>query len=337
MSRHLGHPDPETLARTHLSGRIAAHVVRCARCAKAREQLDAVRAALASAPVPPLPEHAKQRVLSAITTEVIIRQGVPRQFSGQDPVSGDHGDPRERSLGEPACGGRGRGRSTRRVARSRQNPARPDIPRKVSSLLVSVMTCVLLAGLGYVLSSSGISSASLAAAVPVLGAATTTLGATMPGVAVSAASGSAVGRGRSESSHVSVRAGEASARPSSGSMAIGPSPGASPAFLVTESRMNYEKATLQTQIRERQAGGPSSAGDQGASGVPSSQLVGCVLHLTGGVPPSFVDRATYEQKPAYVFAVPYEAWVVEVDCTASHPALITSVRLITSGYGHAGI
>lgn len=100
---------------------------------------------------------------------------------------------------------------------------------------------------------------------------------------------------------------------------------------MTSSRMSYEKATLRTQIRERRAEGPSSAGDRGSHRVPSSQLVACVLHLTGGVPPSFVDRATYQEKPAYVFAVPDEAWVVGIDCTASHPALITSVRLITSG------
>lgn len=124
MSRHLGHLDPEALARIHRSGRVAAHVMRCARCAKVCEQLEAVRTALASAPVPTLPEHAEQRILSAIAAEVITRQSVPRQSSGQDPVSGDHRVPRERSPGKPARGQRGSGRFALRVAGSRRNRAR---------------------------------------------------------------------------------------------------------------------------------------------------------------------------------------------------------------------
>jgi hypothetical protein len=51
------------------------------------------------------------------------------------------------------------------------------------------------------------------------------------------------------------------------------------------------------------------------------------MHLTRDVLPKFVDRATYQARPAYVFADADEAWVVGIDCTAARPALITAVRL----------
>jgi hypothetical protein len=51
-----------------------------------------------------------------------------------------------------------------------------------------------------------------------------------------------------------------------------------------------------------------------------------VLHLTGDVPPMFVDRATYQSEQVYVIAVADEAWVVGIGCTASRPTLITSVQ-----------
>jgi hypothetical protein len=64
---------------------------------------------------------------------------------------------------------------------------------------------------------------------------------------------------------------------------------------------------------------------------PSRSLVGCVMHLTGDIPPAFVDRATYQSQPVYVIAISDEAWVVGIGCTAAQPALITSVNLSTVG------
>jgi hypothetical protein len=61
--------------------------------------------------------------------------------------------------------------------------------------------------------------------------------------------------------------------------------------------------------------------------VPSAALAGCVSHLTGGVPPTLVDRASYDGSPAYVIAVPSRAWVVGLGCTAADPHLIASVSL----------
>ena len=50
-------------------------------------------------------------------------------------------------------------------------------------------------------------------------------------------------------------------------------------------------------------------------------------HLTGGVTPSLVDRASYDGTPAYIIAVPSRVWVVRLGCTAADPQEITSVSL----------
>jgi hypothetical protein len=78
----------------------------------------------------------------------------------------------------------------------------------------------------------------------------------------------------------------------------------------------------------RPAGLPAPAAAAiGAQARPSASLVGCVMHLTGNIRPKLVDLATYQSQPAYVIAIPGEAWVVGVACTASQPTLIAEVRL----------
>jgi hypothetical protein len=67
--------------------------------------------------------------------------------------------------------------------------------------------------------------------------------------------------------------------------------------------------------------------NQFSSPVVSGTLVGCVLHLTGNVRPTLVDRATYQGQPAYVIAVPRHVWVVGPGCTATNPDLIASAGL----------
>jgi hypothetical protein len=131
-------------------------------------------------------------------------------------------------------------------------------------------------------------------------------------------------------------------------------------FLVSDSGIRYRSATLRTQVRDRlaaQASMPAvgpvvtpspsaspaasvataspapAAGDDrspdviASTATPSPVLVGCVMHLTGNVPPDFVDRATYQSRPAYVIVVGDEVWVVGINCTATQPRLITSVHL----------
>jgi hypothetical protein len=101
----------------------------------------------------------------------------------------------------------------------------------------------------------------------------------------------------------------------------------SAAFALTTSGTRYQRATLTAQVRAKLATQPHASGEA-LSGHPVSQtLAACVLHLTGNVRPSLVDRATYQGKPAYVIAVGDRVWVVGLGCTASDPDLITSARL----------
>jgi hypothetical protein len=117
-------------------------------------------------------------------------------------------------------------------------------------------------------------------------------------------------------------------------------------FAVSESGTRYQGATLASQVRQQLdaqnaavtpagtvpgAASSSVASSAGASApapiATPTTLAGCVSHLTGGVPPSLVDRASYDGIPAYVIAVPSRAWVVRLGCTAADPQEITSVSL----------
>jgi hypothetical protein len=74
------------------------------------------------------------------------------------------------------------------------------------------------------------------------------------------------------------------------------------------------------------SGSAPAALSTGTSSVPPS-LRSCVLHLTRGVPPRLVDRATYQGTPAYVIATGSRVWVVGLGCTATNPHQITSASL----------
>jgi hypothetical protein len=181
--------------------------------------------------------------------------------------------------------------------------------------LVPVAAC-LLAGFGYLLSN--------------------VVGPSGPSGAVSAASASSAASAPAERAAPLPAEGSASAGsvPSESPTAAGlePANGTQAGFAVTRSGTMYHRATLGAQVRHQmavQAASHSAAAQPGPSSgsAPSQSLVGCVLGLTRNVPPSLVDRATYQGKPAYVIAVPTRAWVVGLGCTASNPALITSIRL----------
>jgi hypothetical protein len=144
--------------------------------------------------------------------------------------------------------------------------------------------------------------------------------------------------GSSSSSAASSAEGSAAAGSASSPMAGAAAPetqqGHEPArsaqqatFLVTSSGTRYQPATLAGQVRAELARSAESATPPTADVAPSAQFAACVLHLTGQVRPSLVDRATYQGKPAYVIAVANWAWVVAPGCSASNPELIASVGL----------
>jgi hypothetical protein len=113
---------------------------------------------------------------------------------------------------------------------------------------------------------------------------------------------------------------------SSASSASAPFAGNAP-FTVTASGTRYEAATLAAQVRAKlHATRPTGTGaDLGTA--PASALRGCVVHLTGGLPPRLVDRATYQGDPAYIIASSSHVWVVGLGCTAANSELIRSVAL----------
>ena len=144
----------------------------------------------------------------------------------------------------------------------------------------------------------------------------------------------------------------AAAGPANGSVPEyegGDTSGPSDQFTVTESGVRYQGSTLALQVRKQLTlFAPNNATTPASSSVPSAAsseveasssasapaasppppgLRGCVSHLTKGVTPTLVDRATYDGIPAYIIATSSRVWVVRPDCTAADPHQITSASL----------
>ena len=269
--------------------------------AAAEARLSEVAAFLASVPAPALPDAVEARIGAALAAEVATRA--------------DHA--------APADGSRKLAPARARVGRHRGGGG-PRRGFRVRPQVVggSLVTCLLLAGLGFGLSHAGSSSSSS-----------------------SAASGSAA-----EPAEASGTA--ASSAAAGGSSAAGPAvpgpqragPGSS--FVVSMSGTRYQQATLAEQVRSRlpadggqgtygtttvptprQTVPGASASSASAAAGPGAALRGCVFHLTGGVLPRLVDRATYQGEPAYIIASPSRVWVVGLGCTAAKTEVVTSVPL----------
>jgi hypothetical protein len=304
------HPDATALAEYQAgltSGprgrRLAAHVASCARCASVGDQLAAVSSALATEPAPPMPDAVERRIAAALaaeadrTTEASpVTQGPPAAEAASGAGGPRHASPgRSRSPGgsrhDPAGPGR-RGRRSPRDARR----FRPAMVLSGAAAVVLIGVAVVL-GLVHLPSSSSSSPAS--------------------GTAASAPS-----RPSAEAGGNAPASGELApgAREPAGSEA-------SAAFVLTTSGTRYQPPTLTAQVRARLAALSHASGEAVSGRSVSQTLAACVLHLTGNVRPSLVDRATYQGKPAYVIAVADRVWVVGLGCTASNPDLITSARL----------
>jgi hypothetical protein len=292
------HPDATALAeyKAGLTGgrrarRLEAHVASCASCASVNDQLAAVTTVLASAPEPAMPDAVESHIMAALATEAALVTVTPRDTEAA------HDTAAKRDTALRPVGGDGGG-SRRRPGGGRSGPGNRWLRPAV--LASAAAACLVLFGGVYGIAhlSSGSSSSS--------------------------AAGSA--------------AGSAAAGPESSPLAGAQAPGThtrlepadsapATAFAVTASGTNYQPATLAKQVRARLARPAKTAALPAAEGAPSAQLSACVLHLTGQMRPSLVDRATYQGKPAYVIAVTNWAWVVGTGCTASNPELIASVGL----------
>jgi hypothetical protein len=364
MNGHTRHPGTGDLAdfragvATGVRGEeVAAHVAQCSACAAITTDLDEVTALLGSMPIPALPEDIEGRIMAAIAAEA-ARTDAQGALSGPEPVPADAsgslaatalsgpeaGIPGADADGQPAGSGfrllaRGGAprlrRSSSRPRSSRpspalSSPAQPSSSRRPLSaqrpgiraplgVLVAAVACLALAGVGYELGTP------------------------------SSAAKPAVAGGRPNSTSA---ANGSAARHDSLSPSMGPDEPAG--FTVTETTVDYGKATLRAQVSQQlaaqgaaprdvspsgtagaasQAGPNQSAPGQGsgtASEVPPPSLVGCVMRVTDDARPELVELARYQARPAYVIALQTRAWVVPTTCTAADPAVLTSVPLTSA-------
>jgi hypothetical protein len=334
------HPAAEVLAdfRAGLVGgmrgrRLAAHLARCPACASVSERLDEVSAALAAVPAPALPDNVALRVVAAIAAEASAREArslagapgtdaapadvptaglpaadvpaaglsaadvpvpglAPAGASAAGHVAGDGSAAHEPAARGPATGTPGRG-GNRRPLWSRRVRLYPSPLVVPIGALASAVAC-LFAVIGYVLSGSG----GHPSGPPVAGV----TGTAPP---VPQISGGTFSPGPHRDSPTPPGIG-----------------GIQPAFVIITSGTNYRKATLQEQIRQVIAASASASGS-----APSSSIFGCVMHFTDNDVPTIVDRAEYDSEPAYVIALPTQAWVVGLACTANDPDLLASVAM----------
>jgi hypothetical protein len=271
--------------------------------AAAEARLSEVAAFLASVSAPALPDAVEARISATLATEAANRA--------------DHAAPADGSRNLGPAPDRARVRRKRGGSGPRRGfRVRPQV------IGGSLVTCLLLAGVGFGLSHAGSSNSSSSAA------------------SGSAAAPAEVPSAAASSSSAAASSSSAAAAPA----APGPQhagPGSS--FVVSMSGTRYQKATLAEQVRTRL---PANGGTYGATVpgpgqtvpaasasasstavVPGAALRGCVFHLTGGVLPRLVDRATYQGEPAYIIAGPSRVWVVGLGCTAAKTELVTSVPL----------
>jgi hypothetical protein len=294
------HPDATALAeyKAGLTGgrrarRLAAHLASCASCASVNDQLAAVTTVLASAPEPAMPDAVESRIIAALATEAALGTETPHDTEAA------HGTTAKRDTALRPVGGDGGGSRRRPGGRSgRSGPGNRWLRPAV--LAGAAAACLVLFGGVYGIAhlSSGSSSSSAASSAA--------------GTAAAGSESSPLAGAQAPGTHTRLE-------PADGGQAA--------AFAVTASGTNYQSATLAQQVRAQLARPAKTAAPPAAEAAPSAQLSACVLHLTGQMRPSLVDRATYQGKPAYVIAVPNRAWVVGTGCTASNPELIASVGL----------
>jgi hypothetical protein len=289
------HPDATALAeyKAGLTGgrrarRLAAHVASCASCASVNDQLAAVTTVLASAPEPAMPDAVESRIMAALATEAALVTVTPHDTEAA------HDTAAKRDTALRPVGGDGGG-SRRRPGGGRSGPGNRWLRPAV--LASAAAACLVLFGGVYGIAhlSSGSSSSSAASSAA--------------GSAAAGSESSPLADAQAPGTHTRLEPADSA-------------PAA--AFAVTASGTNYQSATLARQVRAQLARPAKTAALPAAEAAPA-QLSACVLHLTGQMRPSLVDRATYQGKPAYVIAVTNWAWVVGTGCTASNPELIASV------------
>lgn len=335
------HPDTEAIAslRAGLTGglrgrRVARHVAGCARCASVGDELAAVSAALASVPVPVLPEAFELQITAALAAEAAARSDAVGSAVGSA-AGAAVGAPRVGSAADGAGGAaREAGGAARHRSRHARAPGRERSFRFRPAMAFAPVVVLVLVGFGFLLSRANLSSSSSSA----------------PMLSEPAARAAGSAEASASAAAGSSRIPAAAPAPGNGH-AISRTPGR---FFVIASGTAYEASSLRDQVstvintvnsvksapsaaptalpvpsasQSPQTGTQYAASSGTGGSAPSAALVGCALHLTGNVTPSLVDKATYQGKPAYVIAVAHHIWVVGLGCTSSNPDVIASVPL----------
>lgn len=302
-------------------------------------RLSEVTAYLASIPVPVLPDAVEARITAALAAEAATRT--------------DNAAPADAARKLVP-------NRTRARVRRQGGSGRPRLDSRSRPLLVvgSLVVC-LLVGVGFALARGSTPTYSGLAGGPAAGANRAGTSSAAAGSAdsgtvpapspapVSSGPASSVSSAASSSASSASSSVSSAASSSSSSQYSAAGSGATVPFVVTTSGTNYQQATLAGQVRARLQGSvpktpgstipaPSASSSSPAASASSTTSVstalspalrGCVLHLTDGVVPRLVDRATYQGEPAYIIATSSRVWVVGLGCTADTTELITSVPL----------
>jgi hypothetical protein len=292
--------------------------------AETEARLSEVAAFLAAVPAPVLPGAIESRIIAALAAESAVKAAESAveaaESAAEAAKSADRG---KEPAHEPDLS---------RILRPRPAPARARVRRhrRISPAMVAgpLLACLLFTGIGFGISLSGGSSASSSAPMA------------EPAESSAAASGGgAVGPDKGFSSAASAPSYRA---PSSNQ-------GPNAPFTVIHSGIDYQAAVLAAQVRstvvkfgydmskptsvspatpiDRTEQAPAASASSTQSSAITPGLRRCVLHLTGEVAPSLIDRASYQGTPAYVIATASKVWVVGLDCTAARPDVIASASL----------
>ena len=102
----------------------------------------------------------------------------------------------------------------------------------------------------------------------------------------------------------------------------------SASFTFVTSGTRYQRATLRQQLKAEMS---ASASASSPAQAPSQQTVACVFHVTGGVNPIFVDRASFDGQPATIIVVRTskgeQAWVAGASCSATNRDVLAATTL----------
>jgi hypothetical protein len=320
-------------------------------------ELSELTSFLASVHSPALPLSFEARISAAIAAEAAARAttgpadapepaGAPTAAAGAGDAKGTvrSANPEEFSPAAAAGGAAtSAGRGPRRGSRRSRNAAgasgpgtsRPDTRRRrlrmPSGQAASwvLVCCLVLAGFGFLVTRGSSSSSSSVAAGSTSGQAQS------PAAGTAGLPDNGFGKG-AQPEHA---ADEPSAS-SSASAATG--------FLVYSTGTAYKRSTLASQVQgtlinygldsgtttpgattpvPADSASASAASSSVGGSTPSPGLSGCVSRVTDGATPSLVDKASYDGIPAYIIAVPTQAWVVRLGCTAADPELIVQIPL----------